>query len=132
LTSENIKQPLIASFEKVYGGQATLIDFDEMIRIPEVQAIYEKISSHDYIFGRWEQFQTTKKARFPWGGVEIALQIDEANAIIKDIQIASDCLDTDSVTLAETLLKGCSTKEVPVLDFDNEILKDIVGLVYGE
>ena len=132
LTSENIKQPLIASFEKVYGDKATLIDFDETIRIPEVQAINEKISSHDYIFGRWEQFKTTKKARFGWGGVEIALQIDEANAVIKDIQIASDCLDTESITLAETLLKGCSTKEVPVFGFNNEIVKDIVGLVYGE
>ena len=132
LTSENIKQPLIASFEKVYGDKSTLIDFDETIRIPEVQAIYEKISSHDYIFGRWEQFKTTKKARFGWGGVEIALQIDEANAVIKDIQIASDCLDTESITLAETLLKGCSTKEVPVFGFNNEIVKDIVGLVYGE
>ena len=132
LTSENIKQPLIASFEKVYGDKATLIDFDETIRIPEVQAIYEKISSHDYIFGRWEQFKTTKKARFGWGGVEIALKVDEAKAVITDVQIASDCLDTESITLAETLLKGCSTKEVPVFGFNNEIVKDIVGLVYGE
>lgn len=132
LTSENIKQPLIEAFERVYGGKASILDFDELARTPEVQAIKEKISSYDFLFGRWEQFKTTKKARFPWGGVEIALKVDEANAIITDARIASDCLDTESITLAETLLKGCSTKDVPVLGFDNEIIKDIVELVYGE
>ena len=130
LTSENIKQPLIASFEKIYGGKAEMLDFDTLINNAEVQATSEQISSHDFLFGRWEQFKTTKKARFPWGGVEIALQIDEANAIIKDVQIASDCLDTESIAQAEKLLKGCSTKAVPAFDECNEILRDVVGLVY--
>ena len=131
LTSENIKQPLIASFEKVYGGKATILDFDTLINRGEVQAITSEISSHEFLFGRWEQFKTTKKARFPWGGVEIALEIDEANAIIKDVQIASDCLDTESIALAEKLLRGSSTKAAPEYDANNEIIRDIIHLVYG-
>ena len=131
LTSENIKQPLIASFEKIYGGKATIIDFDTFINIDEVQTITSEISSHDFLFGRWEQFKTTKKARFPWGGVEIALEIDEASAIIKDIQIASDCLEPESIAKAERLLKGCSTKATPEHDAYNEIIRDIIHLVYG-
>ena len=132
LTSENIKQPLIEAFEHVYGEKALKLGFDELAELPEVQAIREKISSFDFLFGRWEQFKTTKKARFAWGGAEIALKVDEANAIIKDVQIASDCLDTESITTAETLLTGASTKMIPAFDSDNEIIKDIVGLVYGE
>jgi len=131
LTSESIKQPLIRSFEKVYNSQATQLDFDTLINNKEVQAIYNKISSHDFLFGRWEHFKTTKKARFPWGGVDIALHIDEANSIITDLQIASDCLDTESIEKAEILLKDCSTKEAPVFDNDNEIIRDIVQLIYG-
>ena len=130
LTSENIKQPLIAAFEKIYGGKAEMLDFDTLINNAEVQAISEHISSHDFLFVRWEQFKTTKKARFPWGGVEIALQIDEANAIIKDVQVASDCLDTESIADAERLLKGNSTKHAPAFDEGNEIVRDVVGLVY--
>ena len=130
LTSENIKQPLIAAFEKIYGDKAEVLDFDTFINLSEVQTIKSAISSRDFLFGRWEQFKTTKKARFPWGGVEIALEIDEANAIIKYVQIASDCLDTESIAQAERLLKGCSTKAVPTFDEDNEILRDIVNLVY--
>ena len=109
-----------------------MLDFDELTKLPEVQQIREKISSHEFLFGRWEQFKTSKKARFSWGGVEIALQVDEARALILDVQIASDCLDTESIAQAETLLKGSCTKTAPAIDLNNEILKDIVGLVYGE
>ena len=132
LTSENIKLPLIEAFEKVYGEKASTLDFDGMAKLPDVQKIRERISSHEFLFGRWEQFKTSKKARFSWGGVEIALQVDEAQALILDAQIASDCLDTESIEKAEKMLKGCSTKTAPAFDPNNEILKDIVGLVYGE
>ena len=131
LTSENIKQPLIASFEKVYGGKAETLDFDTLINNPEVQAIREHISSHDFLFGRWEQFKTTKKARFPWGGVEISLKIDEAQSIITEAQIASDCLEPETISQAEVLLRGASTKTQPDFDTENEILRDIIHLVYG-
>ena len=131
LTSENIKQPLIASFEKVYEGKAATIDFDTLIDTLEVRAIEAEISSHDFLFGRWEHFKTTKKARFSWGGVEIALQIDEANAIIKDVQIATDCLEPETIQQAERLLKGCSTKAAPEHDVNNEIIHDIINLIYG-
>ncbi len=131
LTSENIKQPLIASFEKVYGGKATMLDFDTLINNKEVQAIREEISSHGFLFGRWKEFKTTKKARFPWGGVEIGLHVDEANARIKNVQIATDCLEPEAIQQAEQLLHGASTKAAPTVDTDNEILNDIVHLIYN-
>ena len=130
LTSENIKQPLVRSFEKVYSSQATMIDFDTLINKPEIQAIMSEISSRNFLFGRWEQFKTTKKAQFAWGGVEIALKVDEAKSIITDVQIASDCLDTEIIAQAEKLLQGCSTKTISNFDEGNEILRDIVNLVY--
>ena len=131
LTSESIKQPLIASFEKVYGGKATLLDFDTFINMHEVQAIMSEISSRNFLFGRWEQFKTAKKAQFPWGSVDIALQIDETQSLIKEAQIASDSLEPETIQQAEQLLTGSSTKTVPVFDEGNEILRDIFGLVYG-
>ena len=131
LTSENIKQPLIRSFEKVYGGIAKRLDFDTLINKPEVQAIKEHISSQEFLFGRWEQFKTTKKAQFAWGIVEIALMVDESKSVITEAQIASDCLDTESITKAEHLLKGCSTKAAPEYDSSNEIINDIIHLVFG-
>ena len=131
LTSENIKQPLIASFEKVYGNKATILDFDTFINNKKVQAIREHISSDDFLFGRWRQFKTAKKAQFPWGNVDIALHIDEAKSIITKAQIASDCLEPETIRLAEQLLQGSSTKAKPAFDEGNEILRDIMHLIYG-
>ena len=131
LTSESIKAPLIASFEKIYGGKATILDFDTFINNKEVEAIREHISSDDFLFGRWRQFKTTKKAQFPWGNVDIALHIDETKAIITEAQIASDCLEPDTIRQAEQLLQGSSTKMAPVFDTDNEILHDVMHLIYG-
>lgn len=130
LTSESIKQPLVASFEKVYGGKATLLDFDTFINKAAVQGIMSEISSRNFLFGRWEHFKTTKKAQFPWGNVDIALQIDEAQSLITDVQIASDSLEPETISQAEQLLAGSNTKSVPVFDKDNEILRDIVQLIY--
>jgi len=131
LTSESIKQPLITSFEKVYGGQATHLDFDTFINMAEVQAIMSEISSRNFLFGRWEQFKTTKKAQYPWGSVDIALQIDESQSLITEAQIASDCLEPETIKQAEELLTGSSTKAAPAFDASSEILRDIFGLVYG-
>jgi lipoate-protein ligase A len=130
LTSENIKQPLIDAFEKVYEGKATTIDFDTIIKNEEVQAIREHIASDSFLFGRWRLFKTTKKAQFPWGNVDIALHIDESKSIITEAQIASDCLDTEIIKQAESILKGCSTKEIPAFDENNDILRDIINLIY--
>ena len=62
--------------------------------------------------------------------MEIALQVDEAQAIIKDVQIASDCLEPEEIQKAEVLLRGCSTRLDPLFDPQNKILNDIVHLIY--
>ena len=131
LTSENIKQPLIASFEKIYGGKANMLDFDTLINNREVQTIREHIASDDFLFGRWRQFKTSKKAQFAWGNVDIALHIDEAQSLITEARIASDCLDIEIIKQAEMLLKRSSTQKAPEFDESNEILRDIVNLIYG-
>ena len=129
LTSESIKQPLIASFEKVYGGPAQMLDFGTFINNKEVQAIQEHIASDDFLFGRWRQFKTTKKAQFPWGNVDIALHIDEAKSLITDAQIASDCLEPEAIQQAELLLKGHTTATPPASE--NPIVNDIVKMIFG-
>ena len=130
LTSENIKEPLIRSFAKIYGDTPTMRDFETLSQNEEVQATAKRISSFNFLFARWEHFQTTKCAQFDWGAVEISLHINEAENIIHDIQIASDCLDTETITQAEQLLKGCSTLQAPQFDNSNAILNDIIDLIF--
>lgn len=132
LTSENIKEPLIHSFGEIYGGTPVMLDFETLSQNEEVQATAKRISSFDFLFARWEHFKTTKRAQFDWGAVEISLHINEAEKTIDDIQIASDCLDTEIIAQTERLLKGCSTLQAPQYDNSNMMLNNIINLIFKQ
>ena len=95
VTSENIVEPLIQSFEKVYGSKATIVDFDTMSKLDEVRSTVAHISSHDYLYGKWEHFHAVKKAQFPWGNVEVGFDVDENTHEVKNLLIATDSLNTE-------------------------------------
>lgn len=128
LTSENIQQPLIDSFEKVYGHKAERLSFTTLSELKEVRETVEHIASHDYLYGKWEHFHAVKKGQFPWGHVEIGLDIDNNTGSIRGVTIASDSLDTDIIQKTEDLLLGCSSMARP--SSDNSISNDIINLIY--
>ncbi|MBP5573033.1 MAG: lipoate--protein ligase [Bacteroidales bacterium] len=128
ITSENIVEPLIQSFEKVYGMKAEHLDFESMASLDEILNTVRRISSHEYLYGKWDHFHTTQRQQFPWGNVDIQLEVDETQGIIQNARIASDCLDTDIVNKTEALLKGQSIKTRPLSD--NPIVNDILNLFY--
>lgn len=128
ITSENIVEPLIESFEKVYGMKATTLDFGSIAASDEIQDTARRISSHAYLYGKWDHFHTTQRQQFPWGNVDIQLEVDESQGRIQHVRIASDCLDTDIVNKTEALLKGQSIKVRP--HSDNPIVNDILNLFY--
>lgn len=129
ITSDNIIPHLIKAFEKVYNNEAKVIDFDSLLT-EEVLRFSQHIGSNEYLFGKWKEFSTKKSSTFDWGSVDIDLNIDEENGIIKDINIASDSLEPTSIEAAMELLKGANIKEAPSYPSDNKIIRDIIGMVY--
>lgn len=95
VTSENIVEPLIQAFEKVYGIKASTINFEDLAVLDEVKETVPKISSHDYLYGKWEHFRAIKKAQFPWGNVEVGFDVDENTHEVKNLLIATDSLNTE-------------------------------------
>ena len=95
VTSENIIAPLIQAFEMVYGMKAEIFDFDEIARLDRVQETVAHITSHEYLYAKWEHFKAVKKGQFPWGNVEVGFEIDERNKEIKNMVIATDSLNTE-------------------------------------
>ncbi len=128
ITSENIVDPLIQSFEKVYGMKAVPLDFETIATLDEVQKTSRRISSSEYLYGKWEHFSTTKRQQFPWGSVDIQLEVDESQGLIRHARIASDCLDTDIIHKTEALLMGQSIKDRPCCE--HPIANDILNLLY--
>jgi lipoate-protein ligase A len=110
ITSENIVAPLIEAFEKVYGMKASNIDFEAMAALDEVKDTVSKISSHDYLYGKWEHFHAVKKAQFPWGNVEVGFDVDENTNEIKNIQIATDSLNTEIAAICNDIFRMLDLK----------------------
>ena len=130
VTSVNIVPHLINAFEEVYGDKVQLIEFDKLICLDEVKALYEKYSSDAWLFDRWRGFQSQYSAQFEWGGVELSLDIDEEHHRIRKVALATDCLNTELSAQVEQLLTGASTVERPLVSIDNPYLEDVLNLVY--
>lgn len=128
ITSENIIPHLIKAFEEVYDSKAIVINFDDLCT-EEVLKLRDRISSDEYLFGKWKEFHTQKSETFDWGSVDIELDIDEEKEIIKDINIASDSLDPASINLAKEILKGTSTTAKTTFPEYNQIVRDIIGMI---
>lgn len=129
ITSENIIPHLIKAFEEVYQGKATIVDFDKLCT-EEVMSNSLHIGSDEYLFGKWKEFNVKKSLTFDWGSIDVDIEIDEEKEIIKDINIASDSLDPDSIELAINILKGNNINNKPTFPEDNVIVKDIIEMVY--
>lgn len=128
ITPESIAPRLRAAFEAEYGAESVEVGFADLMACQDVKTLHDHFASDEWKYGRWRTFLAQRSAQFDWGGVEMALTIDEARGIITDVQLASDCLDLAALDEARRLLTGASTAVAP--QSDNRVLKDIFTLVY--
>lgn len=126
ITPESIVPRLKKAFVEEYGGDCMDVAFDDIISCDEVRAIHDHFASDEWKFGRWQTFTAQRSAQFDWGGVELALTVEDS--IIRDVQIASDALDLAALDEARRLLIGASVSLCP--NSDNPIVADIISLVY--
>ena len=128
ITSESMVQPLRRAFEAVYGSAAEELSFEAMRGSAEVERLYERFASEEWIFGKWRNFTATRSGQFDWGSVDLQLTVDEQKGIITDVRIASDALDMASIDEAQRLLAGASLVTAPISS--NFMVRDIIGLAY--
>ena len=126
ITTQSIAPRLRSAFETEYAAAAREVAFGDLLRLPAVRALYEQISSDEWKYGRWRSFKAQRGAQFDWGGVEVALSIEDD--IIRDVQIASDALDLAALDHARRLLTGADIKKRPPTE--SAIVNDILSLVY--
>ena len=131
ITSDNIIPHLIEAFENIYEGTAEFVDFDSLCT-EKIREEAKYIASDEYLFAKWRDFKAKRTAVFSWGIVEMDISIDEEHGIIKDVEIASDGLDTGAIAEAKKLLIGARTDAKPQISdekFKNEI-EDIFSLIF--
>ena len=134
ITSQNIVPHLIQAFEEEYGSSVYTLDFDTLATHPEVSELCGKFASPEWKYSRWEQFEAQYAAQFDWGGVEVAVTVDEPTATIRSITIASDSLFPDTIAKAQRLLTGATTHEPPSIGHlsisEQRMVQDIISLLY--
>ena len=126
ITPDSIVPCLRAAFELEYSGKSEYSEYSEIIKRPEVRALYEQFASPEWKYGRWRTFTAQRSAQFAWGGVELSLTID--NDVITEVQLASDALDLAALDETRRLLTGADTKKRP--PSESAIVNDILSLVY--
>lgn len=129
INAEALAPRLREAFEAEYGGVAMEVSFDSLMQLPAVRELHDHFASPEWKYGRWRTFTAQRSAQFDWGGVELALTVDEARGVITDVQIASDALDLAALDDARLLLTGTSTEKSP--HTQSIIVGDILSLVYG-
>ena len=122
-----LKEAFLSEYSE-YSENSENSDFSEIIKRPEVRALHDHFASPEWKYGRWRTFTAQRSAQFDWGGVELALTVDEARGVITDVQIASDALDLAALDDARLLLTGAKTDQRPKIE--NPVINDILSLIY--
>lgn len=128
ITPESIAPRLKEAFEAEYGAESVEVGFADLMACQDVKTLHDHFASDEWKYGRWRTFTAQRTAQFDWGGVELALTVDETRGIITDVQIASDALDLAALDEARRLLDGATTKQRPISG--NAVVNDILSLVY--
>ena len=93
----------------------------------EIAQYYLRHSSWDWRLGQTPQFDLELDTRFPWGGVQMLLTLNEGR--IAGLQVYSDTLDTGLPELLQGLLVGAKFGSAPIAEAlrysDNEQVRDI-------
>jgi lipoate---protein ligase len=102
ITVDLMKLKLLEAFAQVYGIAPVKLDgssFDRRIIIDLTQ----KFSSWDWIFGKKIAFTFEAERRFPWGNIQILLQVNKG--IIEQSAVYSDAMSSELISGIQ--LAGC-------------------------
>ncbi len=94
LNHEIICQAIIDSFCDFYQqtAEVEVLEQKQLAENKHLNEYYEMMADWDWRFGKTPEFSHHMETRFDWGIIDLHLNVE--NALITDIQIFSDALDT--------------------------------------
>jgi lipoate-protein ligase A len=113
------------AFRKAYGDytewQPTAID------AAQIEEYYRKQSSWEWRMGQTPQFDLELDTRFPWGGIQMLLRLEDGH--IAHLDVYSDAIDAELPALLQGLLEGVRFGSEPMADAlrcaENHQIQDI-------
>ncbi|MDY5016480.1 MAG: lipoate--protein ligase [Eubacteriales bacterium] len=102
LTVEALTESVCRAFCREYGEAES---FDTGVLPQEdIARLREKYASWDWRFGETPSFDVRMKTRFPWGGVEVCLNLRDAR--VERAAVYTDAMDTEFAQRMENRLLG--------------------------
>ena len=76
----------------------------------DLRTLTEKYASDEWLYGQKLPFTASVEDRFPWGGVELQLQVE--SGIIRAARVYTDAMDETLAPRLEAALTGCAFRPV--------------------
>ena len=132
LTIDGLCGALTRSFAAVYGAQPEILT-DKDLDMAGIQRLTERNRSWEWNFGAKVPFTCEFEDRFPWGGVQIQLNVE--NGVIGHAKVYSDSMDWAFVEQLESCLTGCRFLREEMAralrDTGAEVAEDICRMLRG-
>ena len=132
ITVETMKEAMTKAFCKVYDRPMTVIR-EEDLDHAAIETLRRRNASWEWNYGQKLPFSAEFEARFPWGGIQICLQVE--NGIVSSCKVYSDSMDWSVAPLLEPVFLGCRYEKEAlqaVVPPDMENAEDIRSLFTNE
>lgn len=104
ITVERLSAALVDSFSQVYGLPAQTIP-QNGLDTAALDVLAQRNRSWEWNYGQKLPFTGQWEARFPWGSIQIQLQVE--SGVIRQAKVYSDAMDWRIGPELEHLLPGC-------------------------
>ena len=104
ISIQNLKTAMTNAFSQVYALPCSVLD-DSMLDLDTIALLRNRNASWEWNFGHKRSFAVELEDRFPWGGIQICLQVE--NGVIADAKVYSDAMDWLLSPVLEPALIGC-------------------------
>ncbi len=104
ITVETMKDSMTKAFQKVYAMPMTVIRHEDLDH-DTIETLRQRNASWQWNYGQKLPFTVEFEDRFPWGGIQICLQVE--NGIIISSKVYSDAMDWSVASLLEPAFCGC-------------------------
>lgn len=130
LTVDSLADALAQAFVNVYGGTLHTIS-KESLDSEAIEKLAQRNRSWEWNYGAKVAFTCSCEERFPWGGIEVSLQVD--NGVIQQSKVYSDAMEWQIASALENALNGSrftrEDLELRITAADTDVNADLLSLL---
>lgn len=104
ITIPKLKAAMAEAFAKVYGLPLGKLP-EETLDKAYIDSLRQRNGSWEWLYGQKIPFTFEWEDRFPWGGIQVALQVE--NGIVQQAKVYSDAMDWSIAPRLEQALAQC-------------------------